>query len=155
MKFVDWKQFSPTNNRFNSGVDDSISVSVSFDMIEWVSLGTGDVLRSIEYIDKTHDTLVRTTNSKPNECKLKISHQWTFYFGFFSSLFKYLEIKKISTIIITIIIITTRRRKEEKKQQGWVRNGLIGQWRRTTTYCRRSAVVVNGGKWWWWRRRRI
>ncbi len=40
----------PTNNKFNSGVDDSISVSGSFDMIEWVSLGTGDV-RSIEYID--------------------------------------------------------------------------------------------------------
>ncbi len=39
-----------TNNKFNSGVDDSISVSVSFDIIEWVSLGTGDV-RSIEYID--------------------------------------------------------------------------------------------------------
>lgn len=39
-----------SNRRFNSGVEDSISFSVSFDIIEWVSLGTGDV-RSIEYIE--------------------------------------------------------------------------------------------------------
>ncbi len=50
MKLLLLNKFFFTNNKFNSGVDDSISVSVSFDINEWLSLGTGDV-RSIEYID--------------------------------------------------------------------------------------------------------
>ncbi len=68
-----------TNNKLSSGVDDSISVSISFDINEWLSIGTGDV-RSIEYIDNKSDTVDQLTNAKQDECELVISHQWTFFY---------------------------------------------------------------------------